>query len=116
MAKLEAVLRQHLQPVGAPGELWDRLQIPRDLHAPKPHRHSSWRLAWAGAAVVLAACSAVGLHTYLKKPAEPTMLQTAGRAPDTARFRTWVRSTTGLDIQVACRLCHDGEELLTAWN
>src|SRR5882672_2262277 len=108
MPDLERVLTQHLRPVNAPDDLWKRLNCPRE---PRGHKSRGVaRLAWAASAIVLVGSSAVGLHAHMKSPAGNGGLPTT----DTVRFRAWVKSATGLDIHAACRLCHDGEEQMTA--
>jgi len=124
VSKLDGILKQSLRTVEAPGELWQRLHTPRDPEPVKLRAANQFWYAWAGAAMLMAS-SAVGLHAYLKTPDARAGLQTAlsqpvsqaaGRNAPAARLRSWVRSGTGLDIRAACRLCHEGEESLTAWN
>ena len=111
MPDLEAILTRHLHPVNAPEDLWERLNYPREPRRAKSRRGAA-RLAWGAAAVVLLASSAVGLHVYVQSPVASGRLQ----ANETVRFRAWVKSATGVDIHAACRLCHDGEEQMTAFN
>ena len=117
MPDLESILKQHLHPVSAPEDLRRRLNGPREPKWAKlcesgRGRRNVARLAWAAAAIVLVASSAAGLHAYVQSPAGNGRLQ----ATETVRFRIWVKSATGLDIHAACRLCHDGEEQVTAFN
>ena len=111
MPDLERMLTQHLRPVNAPDELWKRLNSPREPQGNRSRR-SGARLAWAASIIVLVGSSAVGLHAHMKGPAAIGGPQ----ANETVRFRAWVKSATGLDIHAACRLCHDGEEQMTAFN
>ena len=111
MPDLEAILTQHLHPVNAPEELWKRLNCPQEPQGDKSRRRVA-RLAWSAVVIVLVASSAAGLHAYVQSPVENGRL----RANETVRFRAWVKSATGLDIHAACRLCHDGEEQMTAFN
>ena len=117
MPDLESILKQHLHPVSAPEDLRRLLQGPREPERETSRKSGRGRrnvaqLAWAAAAIVLVASSAAGLHAYVQSPAVNGRLQ----ANETARFRSWVKSATGLDIRAACRLCHDGEEQVTAFN
>jgi hypothetical protein len=116
---MEAILKQHLRPVSAPAELGERVLVPsgvRPGRGPhKPKKHNSMRLAWASAGLILVASSAFGLHSYLGS-ALANKPRHIGQAADAVRLREWVRSSTGLDIHGACRVCHDGEEQMTAFN
>jgi hypothetical protein len=91
MPDLEALLGEHLGPVRAPQELWERVHMPRE---PRRERVAV-RMAWAGAAVaVLVMGSAMGLHTQMRNPAVRQPVQ------------AWVKASTGLDLHGACGLCH----------
>jgi hypothetical protein len=91
MPDLEALLGEHLSSVHAPRELWERVHTPREPRA----EHVSRQLAWvAAAAAVLIMGSAIGLHAQMKNPTVKQPVQ------------AWVKSSTGLDIHGACRLCH----------
>ena len=98
MPDLEVLLGEYLSPVRAPRELWDRVHTPREPH---PARVLP-RLALAASAVVLVMGSAVGLHAQMKRP---SAMQPA-QAP---RLQAWLKSSTGLDIHGACRLCHEDD-------
>jgi hypothetical protein len=90
MPDLEALLSEHLNPVRAPRDLWERVHTPREPrreHFPRP-------MAWAAAAAVLVIGSALGLHSEMKNPGAKQPVQ------------AWVKSSTGLDIHGACGLCH----------
>ncbi len=97
MPEIEALLNEHLSEVHAPPELWDRVHTPRER---RPERFP-WRIAWAAAAVLVIG-SAVGLHAQLGNPAVRQPVQAV-------RLQAWLKSSVGLDIHGACRLCHEGD-------
>jgi len=92
MPDLTALLNEHLSPVHAPRELWERVHLPRERRAER----ASGQLAWAATVMVLVMGSVIGIHAQLKAP--------SARHP----FQAWVKASTGLDIHGACRLCHEG--------
>jgi hypothetical protein len=93
MPDLEIVLREHLSPVRAPRELWERVQTPR-----QPRRvRVPERLIWAAAAVLLIG-SALGWHAQSEsRIARPT---------PSAPFQAGIKWSAGLDLHGACHLCH----------
>jgi hypothetical protein len=95
---LEPLLTQELRRVAAPGQLWDRVQLPVDRPIQPPQRAVNMWFACASSAALLLV-SAVGLHNYLKNE-NPTR---ALRMIEPLRFQAVVSA--------ACHLCHEGDDL-----
>lgn len=89
MPELEALLNQHLGPVPAPRELWERVHRPRE-----PRGRGARRVAWAAASAVLVLASLLSVHAQLESPRMRQPVQ------------AWMKSSTGLDLRGACSLCH----------
>jgi len=79
---VEAELRKGLQPVRAPGELWERIQQ-RDVELPSRGRRYVWMLAAAAMATVV---------LFVARPRGEM------RSGDAARIREWVQLHTGLNV------------------
>jgi hypothetical protein len=100
---VETLLEQHLRPVAAPVELWDRVRNPS---APQK-RTAPGKLAWALAALVVFAGAVSSLKTPSSFAASETAaLQALARgtgdlefqSAKAAEIRAWVRTRTGLDV------------------
>ena len=83
--KIEDVLRQHLGPVSAPPELWDRVQ--RGSPRPSPSRFHVWATAAAMLAVTVTGWA-------LWKASSPMEIHSASAN----EVRAWVLSNAGLDV------------------
>src|SRR5579872_2466414 len=85
------VLGEHLRPVAAPAELWDRVQQPRRSRA-----FPLWKLALASVVVI---ATAWALH-----PRSASM-----ESESAGQIREWVKARTGLDVPLvpssAVRMC-----------
>lgn len=101
MPDLEALLNEHLSPVHAPRELWERVHLPRERRVECIPRRIGWGV-WTCAAAVLVIGSAVGMHAQIGNPAVSQPVQAV-------RLQAWLKSNVGLDIHGACRLCHEGD-------
>lgn len=76
------VLEQHLRPVAAPRELWDRVREPRRAGV-----FPAWKLAFAS---VLVIATAWALHP-----------RTSIESESPSQIREWVKARTGLDVPLA---------------
>src|SRR5690349_15926223 len=79
---VEAELRQGLQSVRAPEELWERIQR-RDAGVARGGRRYVWAIAAAAMAMLV---------LFLARP------RGEFQSGDAARIRAWVRLHTGLDV------------------
>jgi hypothetical protein len=92
---LEPVLAEHLRPVTAPGELWNRMQ-----RREKPQR--SLRSAWRIGLVAVAALLVAGTSSVLRvHGANPGLSLQSGSAPE---IQAWVKENTGLDVPLPASL------------
>jgi hypothetical protein len=96
---LEPLLTRELRRIPAP-----RSPLPISSRAPR-RPAGTWFACTSAAGLLLA--SAVGLHAYITNG--PSL--TGRQAAKAARFETWVRASTGLNVHAACQLCHADEEL-----
>lgn len=91
---LEPVLRKSLRRVAAPGELWDRVSLPRLVTPPsRPARTFVWMLAAASIAASVVAV-AWGHYPYGRVVPAPQ---------STAEVREWIRERTGVDVALSSR-------------
>jgi hypothetical protein len=93
---LEPVLSEHLRPVAAPRELWNRVQ---PQVKPARPRNAAWRLGLIAVATLLVA----GTSAILKVRAANPMglsLQSAS-APE---IQAWVKENAGLDVPLPARM------------
>lgn len=88
-AWLDAALTEHLGVVQAPGELWDRVRMPRSVTVHPSVPSVRWRVAMTSAVAVLLAVALWSLHESGSREF---------RSRDATAVRTWVKGRTGLDI------------------
>jgi hypothetical protein len=92
---LEAALTDNLRPVGAPAELWDRVEMPRMTGAGRFSGSTMlWRLALTSAA---AAMLVVGLWTFGRASFRNQEL----RSSDPAAISAWVKDRCGFALPLS---------------
>ncbi len=92
---LEPVLAEHLRPVAAPHELWNRIH--RREKPERTHR-TAWRVGLVAVAALLVAGTSAILSVHGANPG--VSLQSAS-APE---IQAWVKDNTGLDVPFPARL------------
>ncbi|HUA18621.1 MAG TPA: hypothetical protein VMU80_23105 [Bryobacteraceae bacterium] len=87
---LQPVLERGLARVAAPGELWDRVQLPQQQQSKRPAMRLVWAMAAAG--LVLAVLGLRGSRSPLEL-----------RSASPAEIQAWVKANSGLDVELAAR-------------
>ncbi len=91
MAWLEAALTENLRPVGAPAELWDRVEMPRVVAGRRLGWPAIWQVALTSA---VAAILAVGLWSF-GRPGQEL------HSSDPAAIRAWVQDRCGFALPLS---------------
>lgn len=91
IAWLDAALTENLRPVGAPAELWDRVQMPRISTSQAAGRSTGWRLALASAVAVILV---VALWSFGPGSRE-------FRSSDPMAIRAWVKDRCGVALPLS---------------
>jgi hypothetical protein len=106
----EAELSQHLGPVPAPDELWDRVHNSHVVKLRPSRGGMTWQ--WAAAALAtIAIVAGVTIWQNREISGEERAVRALSRTPDQLQFRsadlaelrTWVKSDTGMDVPLPVR-------------